>query len=168
MKKFLLTLIVGVSISTIGLAQVNGPDYKAGIGIRLSGSYYDAFAASLKLFVTQNGAFEFNAGGRHLGYGRTNVSASAAYQHHFPIGNIEGFKWFVGGGLSILNSFADNDIVNADEGFGLVVFPTGGVEYKFNFPLAVSADFRPSIYLIKAYNEDFSPNFGVSARYTFR
>src|SRR5690349_20358727 len=110
MKKILLTLIVGTCISLGANAQVNGPDYKAGIGIRLSGSYYDAFAASLKLFVSQNGAFEFNAGGRHLAYGHTNVSASAAYQYHFPIGNIEGFKWFVGGGLSLLNSFADDDI----------------------------------------------------------
>ena len=161
-----MTLILGACVSVAGFGQVNGPDYKAGVGLRLSGSYYDAFAASLKLFVTEQGAVEFNAGGRNMNYGRTNVSVSAAYQHHFPIGNIEGFKWFVGGGLSLVNSFADDD--NAEDGFGLVVFPTGGVEYKFNFPLAVSADFRPSIYLVRPYNEDFSPNFGVSARYTFK
>ncbi|HTE26201.1 hypothetical protein [Flavitalea sp.] len=166
MKKFFLTLIVGVCITSVSFAQVNGPDYKAGIGLRFSGSYYDAISASFKLFVSEPSAFEFNAGARHFSYGRTNVSASAAYQYHFPIGSIEGFKWFVGGGLTVLNSFADND--RYEEGFGFALFPTGGVEYKFNFPLAVSADFRPSLYLVNPYDEDFNPNFGVSARFTFK
>ena len=166
MKKFFLALFVGVCITSAGFGQVNGPDYKAGIGLRFSGSYYDAISASFKLFVSEPSAFEFNAGARHFSYGRTNVSASAAYQYHFPIGNIEGFKWFVGGGLTVLNSFADDDVY--DEGFGLAVFPTGGVEYKFNFPLAVSADFRPSLYLANPYDEDFNPNFGIAARWTFK
>ena len=174
MKKFFLTLIVGVCITSVGFAQVNGPDYKAGIGLRLSGSHYDAISASFKLFVSEPSAFEFNAGARHYSYGRTNVSASAAYQYHFPIGNIEGFKWFIGGGVSVLNSFLDEDYENShpddDEGFGFAIFPTGGVEYKFNFPLAVSADLRPFIYLKNPYDYDkeFTPNFGISARYTFK
>jgi hypothetical protein len=174
MKKFFLTLFVGVFITSAGLAQVNGPDYKAGIGLRFSGGYYDAVSASFKIFVSEPSAFEFNAGVKDYSYGRTNVSASAVYQYHFPIGNIEGFKWFVGGGVSILNSFLDDDYGNAnpddDEGFGLALFPTGGVEYKFKFPLAVSADLRPLVYLVRPYDydKDFNPNFGIAARWTFK
>jgi hypothetical protein len=172
MNKLLLTLIAGICFSSVSIGQVNGPDYKAGIGLRFSGSYYDAISASFKLFVSEPSAFEFNAGARHFSYGRTNVSASASYQYHFPIGNIEGFKWFVGGGLTVLNSFVDEDQNpgnhDLEEGFGFAVFPTGGVEYKFNFPLAVSADFRPSLYLANPYDEDFNPNFGISARWTFK
>jgi hypothetical protein len=167
MKKLLLTLIVAVSVSAISFAQVNGPDYKAGIGLRLGGGYYDVVSASLKVFPTTRGAFEFNLGGRHYAYGYTNISASAAFQYHFPIGNIEGFKWFVGGGVTAFNTFSKYDDY---DGFGLAIFPTGGVEYKFAFPLAVSADIRPSFSIIESYDDNgFHPgNFGLSARYTFR
>jgi len=167
MKKILLTLIVAVAVSGVGFAQVNGPDYKAGIGIRLGGGWYDVVSASLKVFPTTRGAFEFNLGGRHYAYGYTNISASAAYQFHFPIANIEGFKWFVGGGLTAFNTFSKYDDYR---GFGLAIFPTGGVEYKFAFPLAVSADIRPSFSIIEPYDDDgFYPgNFGISARYTFK
>ena len=166
MKKLFLTLLVAVSFSAVGFSQVNGPDYKAGIGIRLGGGYYDVVSASLKVFPTTRGAFEFNLGGRHYGYGYTNISASAAYQYHFPIANIEGFRWFVGGGLTAFNTFSKYDDYR---GFGFALFPTGGVEYKFAFPLAVSADLRPTFSIVEPYDEDgFHPNFGVSARYTFR
>jgi hypothetical protein len=172
MKRFFLALIAGVCISSVGVAQVNGPDYKAGIGLRFGSGYYDAMSVSFKLFITEPGALEFNLGGRPYSYGRSNVSLSGSYQHHFPIPNIEGFKWFIGGGLSFLNSIVDDDQNpgndDFDEGFGMAIFPTGGVEYKFKFPLAVSADFRPNIYLATPYKDNFNPNFGVAARYTFK
>ena len=175
MKKLVLTLIVAVSFTVAGLAQVTGGDYKAGIGLRLGGGNYDVVAASLKIFPRIQSAFEFNLGVRpYGGYGPysngwTNVSASASYQHHFPIGNIEGFKWFVGGGLTVFNSFSKYDDYR---GFGLGVFPTGGVEYKFpQIPLAVSADIRPTISVVKPYDYYdgfYVGNFGIAARYTFR
>ena len=134
MKKSVVTLFVTVLISAAGFGQVKGGDYKAGIGLRLGGGYYDVVAASFKVFPRPQSAFEFNLGGRHYGGfsnyedGWTNIGASASYQHHFPISNIEGFKWFIGGGLTAFNSFSKYDHYR---GFGLGVFPTGGVEYKF-------------------------------------
>ncbi len=175
MKKIVLTLFVAVFFSVAGFAQVTGGDYKAGIGLRLGGGYYDVVAASLKIFPRVQSAFEFNLGVRPYGgygaYGNgwTNVSASASYQHHFPIGNIDGFKWFVGGGLTAFNTFSKYDDYR---GFGIGVFPTGGVEYKFpQIPLAVSADLRPTISVVKPYDYYdgfYVGNFGIAARYTFR
>lgn len=178
MKKCLLALSVAVLISAAGFTQVTGGDYKAGIGLRLGGGYYDLVAASLKVFPRVQSAFEFNLGikpwGLYTSYGRhTFVSASASYQHHFPISNIEGFKWFIGGGLTAYNSFSSDEDVR---GVGLAIFPTGGVEYKFpEIPLAVSADLRPSVSLFdtfdkrfKKYNDFYFGNFGIAARYTFR
>src|SRR5690606_34464246 len=76
-------------------------DYKNSIGIRLGSGYYDVIAAAFKTFISQPAALEFDLGVRPYSAGDlswTNLSISGAYQHHFPIGNIEGFKWFVGGG----------------------------------------------------------------------
>jgi hypothetical protein len=176
MKKLLLTLVVALSFTAAGFAQVLGGDYKAGIGLRLGGGYYDVVAASFKFFPAVRSGIELNLGIRpYGGYGNvyrdgwTNVSVTGAYQHHFPIANIEGFKWFVGGGLTAFNTFSKYDDYR---GFGLGIFPTGGVEYKFpKIPLAVSADLRPTIAVVKPYDYYdgfYVGNFGIGARYTFR
>jgi hypothetical protein len=154
-------------------------DYKNAIGGRFGTTYYDLFSASFKTFITKPGALEFNlgVGGRSYDHGPNyvdktfTISASAAYQHHFPIGKIEGFKWYVGGGLMIYNSRNDKD-GNSDydyNGFGFGLFPTGGVDYKIkSIPLNVSADVRPTIFITApgSYNSYYG-NFGIAARYTF-
>lgn len=170
MKKLILIVITVIGSSTALFAQ-EGSDYKRGIGLRAGGGYYDIVAASFKTFVTKPGALELNLGFRPYGVGQYswfNLSASASYQHHFPIGSIEGFKWFVGGGAVAYNTFSK---YNDYEGFGLGIFATGGVDYKFaNIPLNVSADIRPTVGIIKPYdyyNSFYFGNAGVSARYTF-
>ena len=70
-------------------------DYKNSIGIRLGSGYYDVIAAAFKTFISQPAALEFDLGIRPYsvaGDNWTNLSLSGAYQHHFPIGDIEGFK----------------------------------------------------------------------------
>ncbi len=148
----------------------DGSSYKNGIGLRLSGGYYDVVSASYKTFLSERGALELNLGFRaySTAYNWFNVSFSAAYQHHFPIGDIPGFRWFVGGGLSAFNSFSD---VDASRGFGLGIFPTGGVDYKFsNIPLNLSADIRPTFMIVEPYSyydRFYAGNVGIAARYTF-
>lgn len=175
MKKFFVsTSIVFVFSFCMFSAQAQeGSSYKSGIGLRAGGGYYDLIAASYKTFLTDPGALELNLGfrpyaGIYSSYNWFNLSFSASYQHHFPIGSIEGFKWFVGGGATAFNTFSNYDDYR---GFGLGVFPTGGVDYKFaNIPLNVSADFRPTIALIKPYSyysSFYAGNVGASVRYTF-
>ena len=170
MKRIFCTMLTVICISAVVNAQ-DGSDYKRAIGIRAGGGYYDIVAGSFKTFVTDPGAIELNLGFRPYGYGAYswfNLSASASYQHHFPIGSIEGFKWFVGGGVVAYNTFSKYDDY---KGFGLGLFPTGGVDYKFgNIPLNVSADIRPTIGIIKPYsyyNSFYLGNVGASVRYTF-
>lgn len=177
MKKVFMYASV-VVIASFGLSNASAQDggnYKSAIGLRAGGGYYDIIAASYKTFLTEPGALELNLGFRPYtyhyvsSYNWFNLSFSASYQHHFPIGSIEGFRWFVGGGLTAFNTFSNYDDY---KGFGLGIFPTGGVDYKFsNIPLNLSADIRPTIALIKPYdyyNGFYAGNVGISARYTFR
>ena len=149
-------------------------DYKNSIGIRLGSGYYDAIGASFKTFISQPGALEFNLGfrpysnsywnGKHKW---TNVSISGAYQHHFPIGDIDGFKWYVGGGLVFANSFSNHDEYS---GLSVGIFPTGGVDYKLkSAPFAFSVDLRPTVHITEGinYHDGVFFNGGVTARYTF-
>lgn len=181
MKKFRVALsIVFLSgFFAVSLQAQDGSDYKRGIGLRVGGGYYDIVAASFKTFITDPGAIELNLGFRpyaavYSSYNQFNLSFSASYQHHFPIGSVEGLKWFVGGGLTAYNTFSSNKDYS---GFGLGIFPTGGVDYKFgNIPLNVSADFRPTFAIVKpdyygysylSYSRFYAGNAGISARYTF-
>lgn len=145
-------------------------DYKNSIGIRLGGGYYDLIGASFKTFISTPAALEFNLGLRPsitygLTDGITNVSVSGAYQHHFPIGNIDGFKWYVGGGAVIAQTFSDFDDW---KGVSIGIFPTGGVDYKLkNAPFAFSADVRPTVHAVRTYFNSVYMNGGVTARYVF-
>ncbi|MBX2921284.1 MAG: hypothetical protein KF746_03755 [Chitinophagaceae bacterium] len=170
MKRLFLTAFIIVCTMVTVNAQDSG-NYKRGIGIRAGGGYYDIVAGSFKTFVTEPGAIELNLGFRPYGYGSYswfNLSVSATYQHHFPIGNVEGLRWFIGGGAVAYNTFSK---YSDYKGFGLGLFPTGGADYKFsNIPLNVSADIRPTIGVIKPYsyyNSFYLGNVGASVRYTF-
>lgn len=172
MKKIIVcAFIASVALfsSIYANAQEDG-SYANGIGLRAGGGYYDMIAASYKTFVSEQGAIELNAGFRaySVSYKWFNLSFSASYQHHFNIGSVEGLRWFIGGGATAFNTFSD---YSGYKGFGLGVFPTGGVDYKFsNIPLNVSADIRPTIGIIKPYsyyNNFYAGNVGASVRYTF-
>jgi len=165
MKKLICSIALIMSATSL-FAQ----DYKNSIGLRFGSGYYDAVGVAFKGFVSKDGAIEADLGfksysNRHHSW--TNASLTGAYQHHFPIGKIENFKWFVGGGIVFANSFSNH---HDREGFNLGIFPTGGVEYKLkNAPVVFSADIRPTIHVIEAYDYYHNTffNTGITARYTF-
>lgn len=166
MKRFLGLTLITAFISVAGFAQVN---YKNAIGARVApASYYDFFSFSYKTFVSNAGAIEVDAGIGHksyVGHSPLTFAASAAYQHHFAI-PVEGLNWFVGGGLTMYNSFSSKN--GGYRGLGFGFFPTGGIDYRFpTIPLNLTADYRPSIFFAKPDFQDsfFAPNFGISVRY---
>lgn len=164
MRKILL--MASLLFATGAFAQ----DYKNSIGVRFGSGYYDVVGVAFKTFITQPGALEFDLGFRPYSYHHskwTNVSISGTYQHHFPIGNIDGFKWFVGGGLVISNTFSDYDYYS---GVNVGIYPTGGVDYKLkSAPFAFSVDIRPTVHIAEAYDHynGFFVNGGITARYVF-
>jgi hypothetical protein len=180
MKKSLILLSLTVFYFSVTFSQAT---YHSGIGLRIGTGYSDLFSASYKVFLSEGpGAIELNLGVKppyaynygypgNSGYYNTDItmmSFSASYQYHFPIAALEGLQWFVGGGVTLTNTFADAD---GYSGIGFGIFPTGGADYKFgNIPLDVSVDIRPTFRIASPQYYDYSnfyfPDFGFSARYT--
>jgi hypothetical protein len=174
-----LFLSVALLGCLLGAVSAQDSKYNSAIGGRLSSGYNEIISASYKTFIIEQGAIELNLGARghsHSDFDWVTVAFSAAYQHHFPIKPVPGLQWYIGGGLSLYNSFSDDDHYR---GFGMGIFPTGGIDYKFgNIPLNLSADIRPTISLTdpyddsenhyNGYNSFNGGNVGVSVRYTFR
>ena len=72
-----------------------------------------------------------------------------------PLGG-EAFNWYAGVGPFVV----------IDDPFQLGVVGELGLEYKFKFPISISADWRPSFRIIE--NTDFSAGgFGLNVRYVF-
>lgn len=168
MKKFAYLLTFGIIlIATQTQAQ---SDYKTAVGGRVG----IPIAASLKHFIFEPGALEVYAGFRGatgIYYSGINVTIGGMYQHHFPIGSVEGLRWYIGGGALVQFYSYDNDYNPNDySSTGIGLNGVGGVDYKFsNIPLNVSADWMPTFFLNKTYYNNFGAGYGgVSARYTFR
>jgi hypothetical protein len=177
MKKTLIILGLALFCFSVSFSQTT---YHSAIGLRIGTGYADLFSASYKTFLTNGpGAIELNLGVKPANNYRTGccvldnhsntiMSFSASYQYHIPIVALPGLQWFVGGGLTLTNTFSgDSDF----RGIGFALFPTGGADYKFGrIPLDVSVDIRPTFRIASPqfynYENFYFPDFGFSARYT--
>lgn len=165
-KKHFLVLLIAIGCFSATYSQST---YKSAIGLRAG----YPIAVSYKQFITDPGAIEAFAG--HVGYtGYGFFALGGLYEHHFPIGSIEGFHWYVGGGLGLNLWHFGNGIANADgySSTNLSILGVGGVDYKFsNIPLNLSADVMPAFFIGSNlyYSSAFRAGYGaVSARYTFK
>jgi len=142
------------------------------IGLRLGDS--DGFGAEISY---QKSLFRYNRLELDLGWRDHRrydaIKLAAVYQW---IHSIDGnFNWYygVGGGAGSVNF----DPVPANLGpaiipdGGLFIFAAGdiGIEYKFDFPLLLSLDFRPEIGVLgySDFNDSFDFDIALGVRYTF-
>jgi hypothetical protein len=167
MKK-LASLIIIANLLMIQNSQAQS-DYKSAIG----GRFGIPIAGSIKHFISQAGALEGYAGFRDAGsrheYSGANIVIGGMYQHHFPIGNIEGFKWYIGGGVLVQFFNVEN---NPDDysSTGFALNGVGGVDYKIKgIPLNLSADWMPAFFLNKTYYDNAQLGYGaIAVRYVFK
>lgn len=176
-----LSLLVALLLSFFAASNTQAQYYKTSIGARLGWAY----GFTVKHFFTEKIALEgivstrfFGARklGKHKKWGFNSdlgVNVTGLVEWHFPIGKIEGFNWFVGGGLHVGtwrggngNSYYDKD----GWYFVLGLDAIGGVEYTFSkIPLTLQADIKPTFNFAfggKAYGG--FDEIGISARYTFK
>ena len=106
-----------------------------------------------------------------FGNGALGVNLTFLVQYHFPIGSIDGFNWFVGGGAHIGLWGGESNHPWFPNG-GRTYFQTGidaigGVEYTFaKIPLTLQADIKPSVHFFE-YPGVWYDEIAFSARYTF-
>ncbi len=73
-----------------------------------------------------------------------------------PLGEAEGFYWYVGVG----------PFIDIDDPFQMGVSGEIGLEYRFDFPLVIGADYRPSFRIVE--DTDFLwDGFGLNVRWDF-
>jgi len=179
MKRALFFLVI---ILLLGSSQTTtqAQSYKTAVGGRIG----PAYGFTIKHFFTPKMAFEGLVTTRYFGgfrgipgaggYGHWNstpgVNVTALVEWHFPIGKIEGFNWFIGGGLhvGVWGGYNGHPWFNNNRPYFMMGLDAiGGVEYTFaKIPLTLQADYKPSFHFFE-YLGVWYDGFAVSARYTF-
>jgi len=147
-----------LSISTLQAQEIA----KNAVGLRLTEA--DGFWAEVtyQYGLDTDTRLEFDLGFRSVN-GFQAIKLTGIYQWVFNID--QGLNWYVGPGIG--GGIADFDGVDNSDFFAFVAGDVG-IEYNFEFPLLISFDFRPEIYLDRIRNANtIIFNFGLSARYQF-
>lgn len=156
MKKAVITLVFGLSIIT-----VQAQDYTSAIGIR--GGWYRGL--TFKHFLSDRLAFEGLLMTRYRG-----INLTALLEIHNSINEVEGLKWYYGGGAHVgyYNSYYYYS--NGLDNYNMIMGVDGilGLEYTFtDFPFNISLDWKPTFNLFGG-DYYFSGDSGaLSIRYTF-
>ena len=163
MKKLIFTLAVILCCVFAAQAQSS---YKTAIGLRLG---YPA-AISLKHFLNEKGAVEAFVGFRGYVLARS-INLGAMYQHHTAITDVEGLKWYVGGGAGVF-IWTNGNLSPARDNSGSInaaIMGCVGLDYKFlDLPINLSLDWVPTLII---GTSPFRAGLGygaLSGRYTFR
>lgn len=163
MKKVILSalMVFGLAIS----AQAQDISKNA-LGLRLGEN--DGFGGeiSYQRGLSGNNRLEFDLGWRDSKH-YDSYKLVGLYQWVWNID--KGFNWYAGVGAGI-GGYSTDDIgpVKGESGTFVAVAGDVGIEYNFDFPLQLSLDIRPELYIGDEFRDDsFSPDIALGVRYRF-
>ncbi|WP_126971139.1 hypothetical protein [Gynurincola endophyticus] len=161
MKKILAFLLVGSLFigSQTATAQALGSDYQTAVGFK----FYPT-AISVKHFIKSDAALE----GLLYIWG-DGIRVTGLYEYHGNFDNVEGLRWYIGGGAHIgfWNDEWRRSYPGRKKGVNIGVDGVLGLDYKIKgAPINISLDWQPSVSFI-GYNYWESGWGGLGIRFAF-
>lgn len=162
MKKVIVLTVLFVGAVLSSQAQEIS---KNSIGLRLGDN--DGFGAeiSYQRRLTPINRLEFDLGWRNS----DEVDAIKLAGMYQWVWNIDkGLNWYAGAGGGI-GSWSYSNEGESNNGSFVLISGNLGIEYQFDFPLQLTLDVRPEIYLLSGdYREtNFGPDLALGIRYRF-
>ena len=162
MKKVIVLTVLFVGAVLSSQAQEIS---KNSIGLRLGDN--DGFGAeiSYQRRLTPINRLEFDLGWRNS----DEVDAIKLAGMYQWVWNIDkGLNWYAGAGGGI-GSWSYSNEGESNNGPFVLISGNLGIEYQFDFPLQLTLDVRPEIYLLSGdYREtNFGPDLALGIRYRF-
>ena len=168
-KLFVFALLLGSTV----FSYAQSP-YSMGVGAAVG----NVFGPSFKVFVTDNFAISADLSVRvcptiYEGVSLTTFSLDLNPNFMYESSITNNLYWLAGGGVTLgyifgLAAYGDMMIGNSGR-FGINA--NGGIEYKFDIPLAIQADVRPGYGLLFNSGPGVANGFDWAAvatiRYTF-
>ena len=163
MKRISYVLVVSLFAVLVSSPTLSAQSYSGSLGLRLGG--YNGI--TYKGFINENSAIEVFGTFRSYSLAYTFLTATGLYEIHNAIPNVDGLKWYYGGGatagfFSYQSSYTGSSTSTIFGITGVV-----GLEYVFkDVPINVSLDWAPTYYLNSGFG--FSGDyFALSGRYIF-
>lgn len=164
MKKLALA-IIAVTLF-LGIKSSYAQGYQHSIGVKLGTYSGITYKLNLTSSTAVEGVFTF---------GNNTLGVTGSYQKYFPIREVPGMNWYLGGGghlifisgyNSIWNDYHSYDEKYHDNNVALGVNGVAGLDYKFvQIPLNIGVEAGPYVNLFD--DSRFSAHIGIFARYTF-
>lgn len=163
LKKYTISLIIFISLTGVLAGQSLTEDYRAALGIRAG--------------ETSGISFKFNAGSTSrvellAGIWSDWLSLTALYEKHVAAFNINGMRWYYGGGGHV--SFATGDyyrggrIYSRGDDYAVGVDGMVGLEYKIPpIPFAISLDIKPFMEIYRNGDLYLGIDPGIGIKFTF-
>ena len=148
--------------------QSQSSEYKTAAGLRFG---YPT-SVSLKHFLNEKNAVEVFAGFRWYDRFASDFRVGGLYLIHTPITDVEGLKWYYGGGPTAIFNFYDSVVYSANDyaSVNLGIMAALGLDYKFaDYPISLSVDWIPTLVIGKSNYNGFQFGYSaLSARYTLK
>ncbi|MCF6351036.1 MAG: hypothetical protein L3J23_08435 [Flavobacteriaceae bacterium] len=159
MKTLILFIVLIFTFSILTNAQEVADNT---IGLRLGDADGLGAEISYQKGLTGNNRLEFGLSWRNNSFYNA-YKLVGTYQWVFELD--QNFNWYVGAGGGLGSWNVRNNFIG-DSGVFLLVAGDIGIEYKFDFPLLLSLDFRPEIGFAN-FNSGLGLDIALGARYTF-
>lgn len=162
MKKTFIIAVIALGLGSTAMAQDIAEN---AIGIRIGDASGFSTEVNYQRALGGNNRAEFGLSWRSANNFNA-VKLTGLYQW---VWNIDGgFNWYAGVGPS-LGFFDLDDSRFDDDNSELFVNVAGdiGIEYRFDFPLQLSLDFRPEVGLINDIDDSLEFDVALGVRYTF-
>lgn len=161
LKHLLILGVLGVSLN------IYSQEYKSAIGLRLG----IPLSVTYKTFLNEKAALEFVAGYRNNTYWKY-IDLGGYYEYHMPFPNVQGLKWYFGGGVNVF-IWSYDDVYYANNNYKSTNFGIAGcigLDYKFaDMPLNLSVDWIPTFFISSDIYSGFNGGQGALAvRYVIK
>jgi hypothetical protein len=139
---------------------------KNALGLRLGSNDGFGTEISYQVKLSSKNRLELDLGWRNR-ENEDNIKIAGIYQW---VWNLEGgLNWYAGLGAGAGNWSYNNNKGIDDNGTFAFVAGDLGIEYNFDFPLQVSLDIRPEVYLNSGSyaNDNYGTDVALGVRYKF-
>ncbi|WP_298348394.1 hypothetical protein [uncultured Dokdonia sp.] len=164
MKHTIYTLLLFIGISVTAIGQEISPN---AIGLRLGDNNGFSTEVNYQRALSENNRLELGLSWR-TGNNFDAIKGTGIYQW---VWNIDGgLNWYAGAGASVGSFDVDEDFPgfdNNDSEFFLNAAGDIGIEYRFDFPLLLSLDFRPEIAILNDFDDSLEFDVALGIRYLF-
>lgn len=162
MRKTLIILLFYMSVAGLAAGQSLTGNYRTGIGLRTG----ETSGITIKFNAQKASSIEIIAG-----IWSDWLSLTGLYEKNVPAFNIEGMRWYYGGGGHVAfqtDTFYNGRYYDRGDDFALGLDGIVGLEFKIPpIPFAVSLDIKPFLEIYNNGNVFLAIDPGLGIKFTF-